>query len=85
VKVLEAAAAGRAVVTTAAGAEGASLGAGAEVVALEGFAATLASVLADPERRRAMAASGRAAVTAVHAPVAAATARLATLGVAQSP
>lgn len=84
VKVLEAAASGRAVVTTPAGVEGASVGEGAVVVEPAAFAAALASVLVDPERRRALGEAGRAAVSAVHAPRPAAEARLATLG-RQSP
>lgn len=82
VKVLEAAALGLCVVTTAAGAEG--LGSDAVVVSgADGFATALAGVLRDPARRAELAAAARADVLAVHAPRPAARVRQAALQAAQ--
>lgn len=76
-KVLDAVVAGLPVVTTPAGAEGLTLAEGAVTVAgLEDFAAALASVLADPARRAAMAASGRASALEHHQPASAARVRV---------
>lgn len=86
VKVLEAMACGLPVLTTPAGVEGVVGGEeSAAVVAparsgTNEFAATLTSLLLDPERRAALAAAGRATVLAHHAPQPAARARLAALG-----
>jgi glycosyltransferase involved in cell wall biosynthesis len=66
-KVLEAAASGRAVVSTRLGAEGLELRAGTEIVLADepgAFAEALLGLLADPARRGHMAAAGRAAVEA---------------------
>lgn len=80
VKVLEALAHGVAVVTTAAGMEGIGPpGAplqGAVVTGADDLAPTLAGVLLDPGRRAELGAAGRSLVTAVHAPVPAARARV---------
>ena len=69
VKVIEAMAFGLPVVTTEFGAEGVWAQPGRDLVTADatGFAAALADVLADPERRAALAASGRSAVMAHHA------------------
>lgn len=75
VKVLEAAAAGLAVLTTASGAEGIATD-GVETSSLEGFGAALQALLADPARRVSQAAVARRDVAAVHGPVPAARARL---------
>jgi len=82
VKVLEALAHGVPVVTTAAGVEGLVLqhGQGAVVAGDHDFAAALAATLLDPERRGALAASGRRAVAAHHGALPVARARLAALG-----
>ena len=79
IKVLEALAAGLPVVTTAAGTEGLAVQAGHGVVVADvrSFAGALASVLADPARRSALAGVGREAVLASHAPGPAARARVA--------
>ncbi|MCU1378445.1 MAG: hypothetical protein JWN29_1428 [Acidimicrobiales bacterium] len=83
VKVLEAVAHGLPVVTTPAGVEGLHLdGGGAVVRDLAGWADALVGVLRDPAARAGLASAGRAAVAAHHAPVPAARARLAALGVA---
>ncbi len=81
VKVVEAMAYGLAVVTTPAGVEGLVLaaGEGAAIAAPRDFATTLASVLASPERRARLGASGRAAIQGHHSPVASARARLAAI------
>jgi glycosyltransferase involved in cell wall biosynthesis len=81
VKVLEALAHGVPVVTTPAGVEGLHLagGEGAVVVHGGGFAEALAKVLADPDERRRLGATGRAAIVAHHSPVPAARARVAAL------
>ena len=81
VKVLEALAYGIPVLTTTAGAEGIVLpsGAGAVVSDLDGFASTLAGLLADASRRSALGRAGRQAVVAAHAPIPAARARVAAL------
>jgi glycosyltransferase involved in cell wall biosynthesis len=81
VKVLEALAHGVPVVTTPAGVEGLHLaeGEGAVVVDGGGFAEALAKVLADPDERRRLGATGRAAMVAHHAPLPAAKARVAAL------
>ena len=66
-KVLDAAAAGRAVVSTRRGAEGLELRDGTEIVLADdpgAFAEALLGLLADPARRGRMAAAGRAAVEA---------------------
>jgi glycosyltransferase involved in cell wall biosynthesis len=78
VKVLEALAYGVAVVTTQWGAEGLSLDAAASeiVVGADGFAARLAELLVDPERRSALASLARQAVVRAHAPEPAARARV---------
>ena len=78
VKVLEAMAVGRAVVTTPPGVEGLVVppGDGAVVAAPTGFAAALAATLRDPARRDKLASSGRTAVMAHHSPLAAAQARV---------
>jgi glycosyltransferase involved in cell wall biosynthesis len=80
VKVLEAMAHGLAVVTTAGGAEGAGDGAepapGLVCAEPAAFASQLARVLADPQLRADLATAGRAEVTRVHAPRAAARARV---------
>ena len=70
VKVLEALAVGRPAVTTPAGVEGLVVpdGAGAVVGSIAQFADLLADTLLDPERRVLLAASGRAAIEAHHAP-----------------
>jgi glycosyltransferase involved in cell wall biosynthesis len=76
-KVLDALAWGLPVVTTTAGVEGLQIGADTAAVATaDGFAAALADVLRDPQRRLRMAAAGRAAVLAHHTPAQAAQARL---------
>jgi hypothetical protein len=77
-KVLDAVASGVPVVTTAAGVEGLTLSPDAVAVTrIEEFAAGLAQVLRDRDRRAAMAAAGRADVVANHQPAQAAAARLA--------
>ena len=82
IKVLEAAALGLCVVTTAAGAEG--VGSDALVVAAPGeFTRALVDVLGDAARRAALGAQSRADVLAVHAPRPAARARKAVLEAAQ--
>jgi glycosyltransferase involved in cell wall biosynthesis len=84
VKVLEAAAHGVCVVTTAAGAEG--VGTDALVVSdAAGFAAALIAVLRDPGVRADRARQARVDVAAVHAPRPAARARQAALERAQRP
>jgi glycosyltransferase involved in cell wall biosynthesis len=79
--VLEALAHGVPVVTTPAGVEGLCLAEdeGAVVVDGGGFAQALAKLLADPDERRRLGATGRAAMVAHHAPVPAARARVAAL------
>lgn len=84
IKVLEAAALGLCVVTTAAGAEGVSSDA-LVVAAPEAFAGALVDVLLEPARRAGLAARARADVLAVHAPRPAARARKAVLEAAQGP
>ena len=80
VKVMEALAHGVPVVTTPAGVEGLRLAEGeGAVVVEEGFAEALAKLLGDPDERRRLGASGRAAMLAHHAPVPAARARVAAL------
>jgi glycosyltransferase involved in cell wall biosynthesis len=81
VKVLEAAAAGLAVLTTAAGCEGLDLG--DDSVALmsdpqdaASLAAELCNLLTDPGRRAAIAARARARIARTHAPAVAAKARM---------
>jgi glycosyltransferase involved in cell wall biosynthesis len=78
VKVVEALAHGRPVVTTPAGVEGLRLGPddGAVVAGPATFAAALAALLGDDERRARLAVDGRTAVLAAHAPRAAARARV---------
>jgi glycosyltransferase involved in cell wall biosynthesis len=66
-KVLEAAAAGRPIVSTALGAEGIDLRDGREIVLADdppAFASALAGLLADPARRREVASAARAVVVA---------------------
>lgn len=75
VKVLEAAAAGLAVLTTASGAEGIATD-GLEVSDLMGFGTALRRLLADPARRAEQAVRARRDVAAVHGPGPAARARL---------
>jgi len=77
VKVLEALAHGVPVVTTEAGIEGLTVrsGRGAIVAPMAAFAATLAGVLADPQRRLTLGRDGREDVLAGHSPAAAARAR----------
>ncbi|MGZ6793231.1 MAG: glycosyltransferase [Mycobacteriales bacterium] len=75
VKVLEAAAAGLPVLTTASGAEGVATDA-LHVRGLGGFAPALRELLADPGRRAAGAQRAREQVAAVHGPGPAARARL---------
>lgn len=78
VKVMEALSHGVPVVTTAAGAEGLVLGGGEGAVVADGdFAESLAKTLADPDQRRRLSATGRAAMLAHHAPRPAARARVA--------
>ncbi|MCU1451724.1 MAG: glycosyl transferase group 1, partial [Acidimicrobiales bacterium] len=79
IKVLEALAYGVPVVTTTYGVEGLWLkpGEGAVVTERSQFAATLAALLTDPERRRDLAATGRAAMIANHSGRSAARARVA--------
>lgn len=81
VKVLEALSYGIPVVTTPAGIEGVfvSPGEGAAVARLPDFAATLAKLLVDPQRRSALGTSGRLAVTDAHSPIASARARIAAI------
>ena len=81
VKVVEALAHGVPVVTTPAGAEGVRCAPdeGPVVTGPATFAATLAAVLRDEERRGRLSTSGRAAVQASHSPRAAARARVAAL------
>jgi phosphatidylinositol alpha-1,6-mannosyltransferase len=82
-KVLEACAAGVPVVTTVAGAEGLRLPLDAvRITPAGGVAAALVDVLADPQRRAAMAAAARAGVLERHAPAVAARARIAALSAA---
>lgn len=78
VKVLEACAYGRCVVTTASGVEGLAVGDGAGAVVAEraGFASALSALLRDPARRAWLAAAGRQQVKSHHAPVPAAAARV---------
>lgn len=78
IKVLEALACGLPVVTTAAGAEGLAIGADGGVVttSVSDFAPTLAGLLRDPERARALGAAGRKAVATAHSPRTAARARV---------
>ena len=80
-RVLDSLAHGVHVVTTPAGVEGLALAAheGALVVPRRHFADALAGLLRSPERRAALGASGREAVTVRHGPVPAARARLAAL------
>jgi glycosyltransferase involved in cell wall biosynthesis len=82
VKVLEALGFGVPVVTTPAGAEGLVLAPddGVVVTGEATFAAALAAVLRDPERRATLGSRGRAAALAHHSPRAAARARLAAVG-----
>lgn len=84
VKVLEAMALGRAVVTTTAGVEGVAgvdgvPGAPVAVASADpdDFAATIVAVLRDPDRRARMATEGRRLVLGAHAPVPCARARVA--------
>ena len=81
IKVLEALAHGLPVVTTPAGMEGLVLGPGegAVVVTRKDFARALSDLLGSPERRAILGASGRAAISAHHSPVASAKARIAAL------
>jgi glycosyltransferase involved in cell wall biosynthesis len=80
VKVMEALSFGVPVVTTPAGVEGLCLADGeGAVVVEEGFAEALAKLLDDPDERRRLGASGRAAMLRHHAPVPAARARVAAL------
>lgn len=78
IKVLEAICLGLPVVTTPAGVEGLSLGSGEGAVlsSRRDFGRDLARVLASPELRASLAASGRAAAEKYHSPLAAARARL---------
>jgi glycosyltransferase involved in cell wall biosynthesis len=78
VKVLEAMAVGRAVVTTEAGVEGLVVppGDGAVVATPAGFADALAATLRDPARADKVAAGGRTAVMANHSALTAAQARV---------
>ncbi|MCU1485220.1 MAG: hypothetical protein JWN67_1966 [Actinomycetia bacterium] len=77
VKVMEALSYGVPVVTTPAGVEGLHLADGeGAVVVDDGFAEALAKLLDDPDERRRLGASGRAAMLAHHAPVPAARARV---------
>ena len=78
IKVLEALSYGLPVVTSRYGVEGLLLkpGEGAVVAEPRNFAQALAEVLLSPERRDALARSGRAAVEAHHAPIPASQARL---------
>ena len=87
VKVLEALSHGLPVVTTSAGVEGLLLppGSGAVVTGLEQFPAALADLLASPQRRAELGRSGREAMLAGHAPVAAARARVAAVAAAFGP
>jgi glycosyltransferase involved in cell wall biosynthesis len=87
VKVLEALSHGLPVVTTPAGVEGLLLppGTGAVITGLEGFPAALADLLASPQRRAELGRSGREAMLAGHAPVAAARARVAAVAAAFGP
>lgn len=77
-KVLEALAYGIPVVTTAAGAEGVLVPPhdGPVVAARHRFADAVVDLLVDPERRAALGASGRRAVSDVHSPLASARARV---------
>ncbi len=80
VKVMEALSYGVPVVTTAHGVEGLQLAEGEGAVVVEGgFAEALAKLLDDPDERRRLGATGRAAMLAHHAPVPAARARVAAL------
>jgi hypothetical protein len=78
VKVLEALAHGVPVLTTKYGVEGLAVGVNdVAVTTPDAYAADFAALLADPERRAALAHAGRAAAVAGHAPVVAARARVA--------
>jgi glycosyltransferase involved in cell wall biosynthesis len=81
VKVIEALAYRRAVVTTGAGAEGLVVPAGEGLVVVDedAFAETLSRLLADPAERARMGERGRAAVIAGHSPARAAEARIAAI------
>jgi glycosyltransferase involved in cell wall biosynthesis len=81
VKVLEAVSYGLPVVTTPSGAEGLVLGPdeGAVVTGVADFAAALAALLNDPERRHRIGMTGRDAALAHHSPRAAARARVAAI------
>jgi len=81
VKVIEALAYGVPVVTTPSGIEGLHVAAedGPVVADDHRFADALIALLRDPARRAAMAARGRPAVTATHAPLAAARLRMAAI------
>lgn len=81
VKVLEACAYGRAVVTTPSGVEGLALGDGAGAVVSDdaGFSHALVATLQDPAGRSRTAALGRQQVESCHAPVPAAAARVAAM------
>jgi glycosyltransferase involved in cell wall biosynthesis len=80
-KVIEAVAYGVPVVTTPSGIEGLHVAAedGPVVADDHRFADALIALLRDPARRAAMAARGRPAVTATHAPLAAARLRIAAI------
>jgi hypothetical protein len=78
VKVLEALAHGVPVLTTSYGVEGLEVGPDdVAVTTADAYAADLAALLADPERRAGLAEAGRAAAVAGHAPAVAARARVA--------